>query len=76
MERAVDHSRTDGPYHASAGRVSDAEVLGQRGDDSGGKKQYYIREGSYGAFYPGRCCDVVVIDGDKETVREEEERES
>ena len=36
-----------------------------------GKKQYYIREGSYGAFYPGRCCDV-----DKETVREEEERES
>lgn len=32
-----------------------------------GKKQYYIREGSYGAFYPGRCCDVVVIDGDKET---------
>ena len=41
-----------------------------------GKKQYYIREGSYGAFYPGRCCDVVVIDGDKETVREEEEHES
>ena len=41
-----------------------------------GKKQYYIREGSYCAFYPGRCCDVVVIDGDKETVREEEERES
>lgn len=40
-----------------------------------GKKQYYIREGSYGAFYPGRCCDIVVVDGEKETVGEDGESE-
>ena len=34
-----------------------------------GKKTYYIREGTYGAFYPGRCCDIIVVDGDKEIVR-------
>lgn len=33
-----------------------------------GKKQYYIREGHCGTFFPGRCCDIVVIDGEKETV--------
>ena len=33
-----------------------------------GKKQYYIREGEYGAFFPGRCCDIVIVDGEKETV--------
>ena len=33
-----------------------------------GKKTYYIREGSYGAFYPGRCCDIIVVDSDKEIV--------
>ena len=33
-----------------------------------GRKQYYIREGQYGAFFPGRCCDIVVMDGEKEEV--------
>lgn len=33
-----------------------------------GVKQYYIREGSYGTFLPGRCCDIIVVDGEKEIV--------
>lgn len=33
-----------------------------------GKKQYYIREGHCGTFFPGRCCDIVVVDGEKENV--------
>ena len=31
-----------------------------------GKKQYYIREGHCGTFFPGRCCDIVVVDGEGE----------
>ena len=33
-----------------------------------GKKQYFIREGEYGAFFPGRCCDIVVANQGKEEV--------